>query len=137
MKEDNNGGLDLNNPEAVFERFQAGTRFDWELYIENLPIGQRLLTRDEVDDLPEEEKRPAPEMDDPEWWSFYFDSVTGDNGGGYLWQHNWDPINSRPVYPDAAIPFEMRVMTDISDGEDKGRKSIDAFVELSKIFHSK
>ena len=125
---------DLEDPDLVLEFYKTSDgKFDWQAYIK-LPIGQRLLTKSEVDALPQHLRRTIPQSDDdPDWGLYEWDCVQGDNElGRYLWGHNWDPVEQKPVYPNGSIPYRMRIVTDIYDGEDKGRWFIDAWEKFCK-----
>jgi hypothetical protein len=100
-------GIDLNNAQAVYNALVGKNHhFNVKSYL-TLPIGQRLLTEEELSSLNEDQRKPIPENEnDPYYLSYFFAGVTQGNGGVSAFDYNWDPINRRLVYENS-VPDEM------------------------------
>lgn len=103
--------VDLADAVAVFkalggEPYISSEKFDLEAYLA-LPIGKRLLTKEEVVTLPIEKRKPVPDYEtDPFYWEWFSDGVIQSNGGSAQFEYNWDPEKKCRVY-ETSIPNEL------------------------------
>ncbi len=129
--------IDLSNAQVVFEALGGYNHFDIKAYL-TLPIGKRLLTKEEWSSLDEEHRKPIPNnSDDPFYLEYFYQGVTQGNGGIGSFDYNWDPINRKLVYENS-VPDEMIYTVDKIRGkkyESLDKKSWEAVKSADRFYN--